>query len=60
MENKPIYQSKTFWTNVLLALLPLFPGVGAQVAAHPEYMGYLFAGVNILLRLISKDKVSLL
>lgn len=56
---KSILKSKTFYANLILAVLPLFPKVNEAVQANPEIIGYVFAGLNIFLRLISKDKVYL-
>lgn len=56
---KSLFKSKTFWINVVLAFLPLFPGVNEAVKANPEYLGFAFGAINALLRLISKDKVYL-
>lgn len=59
MEKKPIY-SKTLWLNFIVALCAIFfPGAGSYIAAHPEVVLAVFSGLNILLRLISKDKISL-
>ena len=59
MESKPIYQSKTFWVNVIMAVaIPLLPE-SIKVYFSPENIAYFFAGVNMLLRLISKGKVEL-
>ncbi len=56
--DKSLIQSKTFWTNLLLAVLPLFPSVNGVISGHPEYLAYAFAAINIVLRVISKDKIS--
>lgn len=57
---KNILLSKTFWLNLLLALSPLLPGVGEWLASHMELVASIWGGLNIVLRLISKDKVTLL
>lgn len=60
MESKPFYLSKTFWSNaLLLVVLPMLPD-SAKAFLTAENVAYLFAGINILLRLITKDKVTLL
>jgi hypothetical protein len=59
MEVKPIYLSKTFWLNVVLALSPLLPGAPEFISAHPEVVAMVFAGLNVALRLISSGKVQL-
>lgn len=59
METKPAYLSKTVWSNlILLVILPFLPE-SAKAYVSAENVAYLFAGVNLLLRLISKDKLSL-
>ena len=56
MESKSIIKSKTFWSNLLMAVvIPFLP----EQFKSPEYIGYALAAVNIVLRLISKGKVEL-
>lgn len=56
-DSKSILKSKTFWTNVIMAIIvPFLP----EALRKPEYIGSAIGAVNILLRLISKDKVQLL
>lgn len=56
MESKSILKSKTFWSNILVAVvIPFLP----MEFKSPEYVGYALAAVNIVLRLISKGKVEL-
>ncbi len=57
---KPIYLSKTFWTNVILVVaLPFLPESIKSLVSSPEALGSIFAIVNVVLRLVSKDKVTL-
>jgi hypothetical protein len=35
------------------------PSVNTYMQAHPEVVTMIFTGVNVVLRLISKDKLSL-
>ncbi len=57
---KPIYLSKTFWTNVIMViLLPFMPESIKSYLSSPEALATVFAIVNVVLRLISKDKVTL-
>lgn len=60
VDPKPLYQSKTFWMNLIAALLPLFPVVGEWVNANVEIYASIWAGLATVLRLITKDKVNLL
>lgn len=58
METKPALKSKTLWANLLMAALYLFaPGIAEKVT--PDIMVGIFTVVNILLRFVSKDKISL-
>jgi len=57
MESKALLKSKTFWVNILsAAVLPFLP----DNLKNPEYVGYFFGIVNVILRLVSKGKVELL
>ena len=57
---KSIMKSKTVWANVLtLALIPLLPQSVKPIISQPEVLAAIIAGLNVALRLISKDKVSL-
>ncbi len=57
---KKPYLSKTLWANWLIATLAFIPSVGDWVASNPQAMTVVFAGVNILLRFVTKDKLQLL
>lgn len=57
---KPSYLSKTLWVNLLLALAPFIPGASDFVAANPDIAMSIVAGVNLILRLITKDKIVLI
>jgi hypothetical protein len=57
LDKKNILLSKTFWTNVVVAVAyPFLP----DAYKNPEYFMYLLSAVNVALRLISKGKVVLL
>lgn len=56
---KKPWQSKTLWINLLIAASAFVPQVHTLLVANPEVVAAVFAGLNIVLRLISKDKVSL-
>ena len=52
--------SKTLWTNLLLALTALYvPKLHAYLVANPDMIIFLFAGVNGALRFLSKEALSL-
>jgi hypothetical protein len=60
MEKKPWYTSKTIILNTLGTLLALFyPPAQEWIVAHPDLVAGIFAVVNIGLRFISKDKLSI-
>jgi len=53
--------SKTLWMNFLAGGLALFyPPAADWIAANPAMIVGIFAGINILLRLITKEGVQLL
>lgn len=58
MESKPIYLSKTFWTNIILGVaVVIWPQLGQYITT--EVIAAIFVVANIALRLISKDTVQL-
>ena len=60
MEHKSPLKSKTLWLNAIVAVLALaYPPAGQYLSEHPEVVLSGFAVLNIILRLISKDKLSL-
>ncbi len=59
MNSKPIYQSKTYWANIIMAGAVLLPEQYRPFAMSPEVQALMFMGVNLILRAVTKDKVSL-
>lgn len=59
METKKPWQSKTIWINIVCALLPLVPQLRNYVALYPDLSVTLITGVNLLLRVVTKNKISL-
>lgn len=63
MDTKPIYLSKTFWMQVIaIAVLLLgtkLPGVSDFLKTYFAEVGTGWAVVNMILRLVSKDQISL-
>lgn len=62
MENeigKRPWTSKTVWVNLVMAAAAFIPGVGQLISQNPEAAGMIVAGINTILRLITKEKVSL-
>lgn len=60
VEGKKPWLSKTLWSNFLLAVLSLFvPPVRDFFLENPKVLPVIFAGVNFVLRLITKDRIVL-
>jgi hypothetical protein len=59
-EAKKLWQSKTVWASAVAAAMPLvYAPAATWIAANPETYSMLLAGVFTLLRLVTKDKVSI-
>lgn len=59
-QKKKPWLSKTLWTNFLLATAALtVPSIQEWIKSHPEAMSAAFAGINMLLRWLTKDKLEL-
>lgn len=54
----PVWQSKTMWVALLMAIVPAFPPAAALVAANPELTSVLAGLVVAGLRLVSSKKVT--
>jgi flagellar biosynthesis protein FliR len=52
-------QSKTLWTNLILAIVAFIPAAQVFIQGHPLFLAEGFAVINVGLRLITKDKISL-
>lgn len=58
--NKKPYLSKTLWVNLLLAVTALaLPSAQAWMSKNPETVAMVFSGLNMVLRLVTKEKLSL-
>lgn len=55
-KKKP-WLSKTLWVNALVAVASFFPSVKEIVS--PDNTLMLLAFINVVLRLVTKDKISL-
>lgn len=56
-ERKKLLKSKTFWINLLsAAIVPFLP----DELKKPEYLVYVMSAVNVALRLLTKNKVTLI
>jgi uncharacterized membrane protein YqaE (UPF0057 family) len=56
-KSKKPWKSKTVWINLILAVVAFIPAV-AQHVTH-EVLLQVFAFVNVVLRLMSKDELTL-
>ena len=54
---KPWYESKTIWVNVV-AVITLIAGRFFHVNLPTEFEGYFLAGVNIVLRFLTKHSIA--
>ena len=53
-------KSKTLWVNLLLAVLALVaPGVSTWLQANPTVLALIFTAVNMGLRFITKEPLTL-
>lgn len=60
MENKPAWQSKTLWFNLIAAASAMFfPGVQNFISTHPMEIGVGMGVLNMLLRLVTKGKIEI-
>lgn len=60
MDAKSPLLSKTLWVNLVLALSAIFvPSVGAFIQAHPDVTAVVFAGINMVLRLVTKKPIEI-
>lgn len=56
---KPWYKSKTIWVNLILAIAVALDTflVGAKEFMSPEVYAYIFAGVNMVLRVFTSTGI---
>lgn len=59
MDPKPIWQSRTIWTNLVMAALAFYPPASEFLTARPELMMTFWAILNVILRLVTKDKIEI-
>lgn len=66
MESKSALKSKTIWINTVMGVLaaiaafvPQASGIAEWIGANQALIGVVWAGLNIGLRLITKDAVKL-
>lgn len=54
---KSVFKSKTLWANLILAIIAFIPSV--RVVVTEEVLLQVMVGLNIFLRVVTKDKVVL-
>jgi len=54
---KSVVQSKTLWVNLILAIAAFIPSIKEVI--NEDVLLQIFAAINIMLRLVTKDKVVL-
>lgn len=59
MQTKNWIYSKTLWTNLLIALFIVIQGVTGVEIASSEVEGLVAVFLNIVLRFVSQDKLTL-
>jgi len=57
--SKPIYLSRTLWVQLFAIIALVVPASSAFIAEHLGAAGGAYAFINVVLRLVSKDKVEL-
>ena len=58
-ETKPIWQSKTLWTNALMAGLAFWPAAKDAFVSHPEIVLLGWGVLNMILRVVTKSKIQI-
>lgn len=56
---KKPWQSKTVWLNLILAIAAFFPAAQDHIKENPDIAAMAVALVNVVMRLLVKDKVAL-
>jgi hypothetical protein len=59
MTSKPFYLSKTFWVQLFALVALIVPSTSEFIQQNLTESGVVFVVVNIILRAISSDRISL-
>ena len=59
MNSKSIFQSKTFWVQIVALLSMAVPQVQTWLSANPEQFVAVLAAVNVLVRFATSGKITL-
>ena len=57
MENKKFYLSKTFWVNILAIAAMVAQSLSGKEILNMEAQASILAGINIVLRFLTKSPV---
>jgi hypothetical protein len=57
MESKKIWQSKTVWVSILVAIAPLYPPLGAFVTESPAIASFIVSTIFGALRLVTNKPI---
>ena len=58
MDSKSIFASKTFWVNAVSLVAMVIQGITGKEIIGLELQASILAGVNIILRFITKQPVT--
>lgn len=58
MESKSWYTSKTLWVNAIAIVAIIVQGVTGKEIISLELQGTILAGINMILRLVTKSAVT--
>lgn len=56
--DKSFLKSKTLWVNLIAIIGGFFPAVREILEKNPEAGVYILGGINFLLRLMTKEKLT--
>jgi hypothetical protein len=56
---KSVFQSKTIWVALIMAILGFVPVASQWVAANPTIFMSITAGIFTVLRLVTNGKISI-
>lgn len=59
IESKKPWQSKTNWVALLIAASSFFPLIGSWVQSNPDSFMQIVAGLFMVLRYVTKGKISI-
>jgi hypothetical protein len=57
VDSKKWWQSKTIWTNLIMAVAAFIPSVNAWIVANPTMIALAFVIINLILRAVTKSAI---